>query len=342
MITVGKALFSGRTGGRAVQWARMQDMMGGFFGLELPDYNNFPYREAPHCAYVNSGRAAFECLLLNMPRPEKILVPRFICDTMLQGPARLGIPVQRYDCTEQLTPILPEVAERDLVLLVNYFGLTENSVAAAAQQLTGRCVVDATTALYSPPLPGVPTVYSPRKFAGVTDGGVAHAPFPLTQLPEDTASSAHTSLCLLEALEHGTTAALAASETAEKTLTAPPLRMSRLTRRLIRSIDFEQASTCRLKNYAMLHHALSGINHLTLPTSPEHAPMCYPLVSGIPDLRDTLIDAGIAIPLYWPEVIDATDATDTANRLARRLLPLPLDQRYTKTDMERLVRLILG
>lgn len=320
----------------------MQDMMGGFFGLELPDYHNFPYQEGPHCAYLSSGRAAFECLLCNMPRPERILAPRFICDTMLQAPARLGLPVQRYDCTEQLSPILPEVGERDIVLLVNYFGLTGDAVAAAAQQFPGRCVVDATTALYSPPLPGVPTVYSPRKFAGVADGGVAHAPFPLALLPEGTASSTHTSLCLLEALEHGTAAALAASEMAEAALDAPPLRMSPLTRSLLRSIDFEQAAARRKENYAQLHQALCCINHLNLPERPEHAPMCYPLVSGIPDLRDTLIDAGIALPLYWPEVIAATDATATANRLARRLLPLPLDQRYSKTDMERLVRLILG
>lgn len=320
----------------------MQDMMGGFFGLELPDYNNFPYREDTHCAYVNSGRAAFECLLRNMPRPEKILIPRFICDTMLQAPARLGIPVQRYDCTEQLTPLLPEARERDIALLVNYFGLTGNAVATAAQQLPGRCIVDATTALYCPPLPGVPTVYSPRKFAGIADGGVAYAPFPLTQRPDDTASSARTSLCLLEALERGTAAALESSEMAEAALDTPPLRMSLLTRRLLRSIDFKQAAARRKENYALLHQELSCINHLKLPEHPEHAPMCYPLVSGIPDLRDTLIDAGIALPLYWPEVINATDASDTANRLARRLLPLPLDQRYTKTDMERLVRLILG
>lgn len=316
--------------------------MGGFFGLELPDFNNFPYREAPHCAYVSSGRAAFECVLRNMPRPAKILAPRFICDTMLQAPARLGIPVQRYDCTEQLIPILPEIGEHDIVLLVNYFGLTGKHVTEAALQHPGRCVVDATTALYCPPLPGVPTVYSPRKFVGVADGGVAHAPFPLIQLPRTTANSTHTSLCLLEAQEHGTTAALAASEAAEAALDAPPRLMGRLTRRLLRSIDFEQAASRRKENYAQLHQALSCINHLNLPEQPEYAPMCYPLISAIPDLRDSLIDAGIALPLYWPEVINATDATATANRLARRLLPLPLDQRYSKTEMERLISLILG
>ena len=318
----------------------MQDMMGGFFGLELPEYGNFPYAEGPGCAYVSSGRAAFECLLRNMPRPDSIRVPRFICNTVLEAPARLGIPVKRYHCTEQLTPILPEVGENELVLLVNYFGLS--NIAAAAAQLPGRCVVDATTALYTPPLPGVPTFYSPRKFCGVADGGVACAPFPLVHLPDEESRSAARGLYLLERLESGAEAALSASEAAEQALSTPPRRMSPLTRQLLRSIDFCAAAARRLENYVTLHAELREINHLQLPDAPAHAPMCYPLVSGIPGLRDSLIEAGIALPLYWPEVIEETDAASAENRLARRLLPLPLDQRYTKTDMERLIRLILG
>ena len=320
----------------------MQDMMGGFFGLELPDFNNFPYQEGPQCAYVSSGRAALACLLENMPVPACLWVPDFLCDTMLQAPVRLGIPVRRYECTEQLAPVLPEAGEQDVVMLVDYFGLTGEAVATAARQLPGRCIVDATTALYCPPLPGVPTVYSPRKFAGLADGGIAHAPFPLNKIPQAGATSAATSLHLLERLENGAEAALSASEAAEAALNAPPQRMSRLTRRLLRSIDFAKAARQRLENYATLHQALAPLNRLNLPAAPSHAPMCYPLLSGIPDLRDTLIDAGIALPLYWSEVIDHTDATQPANHLARRLLPLPLDQRYSKSDMERLISLILG
>ena len=320
----------------------MQDMMGGFFGLELPDFNNFPYPEGPNCAYVSSGRAAFECILANMPKPECLWAPCFLCDTMLQAPARLGITIRRYEYTEQLEPIPPDAGEKDIVLLVNYFGLTHKSVAATAQKLPGRCVIDATTALYCPPVPGAPTIYSPRKFAGVADGGIAYAPFPLKQIPDTIASSAATSQYLLERLESGATASMAGCEAAEAALSAPPQRMSPLTRRLLRSIDFTQAARQRLENYATLHQALSEINHLNLPDTPEHAPMCYPLVSGIPGLRDSLVDAGIALPLYWPEVIEATEASDPANRLARRLLPLPLDQRYTKSDMKQLIQLILG
>lgn len=320
----------------------MQDMMGGFFGLELPEYGNFPYPEGSCCAYVNSGRAAFECLLRNMPQPERIWVPHFICDTVLQAPERLGIPVKRYACTAQLEPILPDTGAHDLVLLVNYFGLTGKAVEQAAAQLAGRCIVDATTALYSPPLPGVPTFYSPRKFCGVADGGIATAPFPLRDLPEVTAVSSDTSLHLMKRLESGAAEALSASEAAEEALSAPPCRMSHLTRCLLRGIDFDTAATRRLQNYATLHRALSSLNRLNLPATPEHAPMCYPLVSGIPGLRDALIDAGVALPLYWPEVIEQTEASDIENRLVRTLLPLPLDQRYSGGDMQRLISLILN
>lgn len=335
-------IFTGRNTPQPVNYGCMQDMMGGFFGLELPDYGNFPYAESPNCVYLSSGRAAFEILLRNMPRPARLWMPRFICDTVLQAPARLGIPVLRYSCTGQLEPLIPLVEENDIVLLVNYFGLTGKAVKQAAAQLPGRCIVDATTALYSPPLPGIPTFYSPRKFCGVADGGVAVAPFPLRHLPHDTAVSSNRSLHLLQRLECGAAKSLDTSEQAEAALDAPPNHMSMLTRKLLRSIDFESAATRRLLNYKTLHQALKDINRLYLPDSPSHAPMCYPLVCGIPDLRDTLIDAGIALPLYWPEVIGQTNAADTDNAISRSLLPLPLDQRYAPADMQRLLSLIRG
>lgn len=87
---------------------------------------------------------------------------------------------------------------------------------------------------------------------------------------------------------------------------------------------------------------MQDINRLTLPPLPDSAPFCYPLVSGIPHLRDSLVEAGIALPLFWPEVIRETQASSTENYLARNLLPLPLDQRYSEDDMACLIRLILG
>lgn len=316
--------------------------MGGSFGAELPRYNNFPYTESSCCALLSSGRAALECLLSNMPRPQRVLLPRFICDTVTEPLLRMGLPIVRYQNTEQLAPCPPsDIDSGDLLLLVNYFGLTGEALQAAALRHPGPVIVDATTALYTPPLPGIPTFYSPRKFGGLCDGGVACAPFPL-ELPAEQDCSAARMLGMLQRTENGLSHAAPAIQQAEDSLSAPAKRMSPLTRRLLQSIDWQTAANKRLQNYATLHAALAPINRLQLPAQPAFAPMCYPLVCGIPGLRDELIDAGVALPLYWPEVIAATSADETENRLARTLLPLPLDQRYTESDMQWLIRQILG
>lgn len=317
--------------------------MGGFFGTEpVSATPSFPLAEGARCVWVSSGRAALECLLRNMPRPRCVWLPRFVCNTVAEPLLRLNLPVRRYACTERLEPLLPDEARaEDVLVLVNYFGLTGAAVAAAAAAAPCTCVADATTALYAAPPPGVPAFYSLRKFAGVPDGGAACAPFPLRHLPPPGEDSPLRLRPLLERAAHGAVAALPASEAAEASLSAPPQRMSAQTRRLLGTLDFAAAARRRMENYAVLHRALAPLNRLPLPEVPPCAPMCYPLVSGIPGLRDSLIEAGIALPLYWPEVIEATTAADTENRLARTLLPLPLDQRYNAADMERLCRLIL-
>lgn len=319
----------------------MHDLIGAFFGLELPPaagqggVGNFPYAESPCCAWVSSGRAAFECLLCSMPRPARVFAPRFTCDTVLSPLRRLGLPVLRYELSADWLPLLPEPAgKEDLLLLTNYFGLTGAAVARAAAAHPGPCMVDAATALFSPPLPGVPTFYSLRKFAGVPDGGIACAPFPI-RLPVEEDRSAARARFLLERVELGAAAALPASESAEAELSSnPPRRMSPLTRALVFSIDWQSIAAARRRNYAALHARLAPLNHWEhLPAAPPDAPCCYPFVSAIPGLRDALIDAGMALPLFWPEVVRDTPASAPSNALARRLLPIPLDQRYSPQEL---------
>ena len=316
------------------------DMMGGAFELELPVHDNFPHQQCGACAYVNSGRSALQVILQNLPKPRRVLVPRFICDTVLQPLRRLRLRVERYGCDDQLRPQLPyDLTEDDTLILVNYFGLTGEAVDDAARQHKGVSIVDATTALFAHSV--LPSFYSPRKFCGVADGGVACAPCPLSILPLEEDMSFMRSMHMLIRVESGAFVAKSACEVAEQELKCPPKIMSPLTRRLLRAYDFDKIAERRRENYAVLHRLLGGINRLELPAVPRSAPFCYPLVSGIPGLRDELVEARIALPLFWPEVIEATGAETAENRLARTLLPLPLDQRYTPEDMEDLAKLIL-
>lgn len=314
--------------------------MGGAIPLQQPTHNQaseFPYPENAHTLWVNSGRAALQCLLQALPTPPRtVWLPRFICNTLSQATTRLRLHTEFYGIDEQMFPILPDnLKEEDALVVVNYFGLTPRAVTEAVQATPCRVIMDASTAFYSPAPAGVAAFYSPRKFTGLADGGIALAPYELrTDLPYNTQSDHLSKLLLQNRSEQ-------AVQQAEDALDSPPLHMGKITRQLMLSTDWTQAALQRLSNYRTLHRALAEINRLSLPDTPEHAPMSYPLVCGIPGLRDSLINQGVRLPLYWPEVIAATEAWQAENRLARTLLPLPLDQRYSTEDMQRLLRLIL-
>lgn len=321
-------------------------MMGGVFGYEPPHAEAggpLSFEEDETGALLHSGRAALEVLLRNLPfRPRCVWVPRFICDTVTEPLHRLGLPLRRYRCDKNLLPLLPDdVREDDVLLLVNYFGLADERLDAAASGHPGPVLVDATTALYAPrPDAASGIFYSFRKFLPVADGGSALADYPMHALPAETDDSRERMRFLHLRAEQGALAAAAAAQAAEDSLSAPAKRLSPQTRALLGGLDIPAAGERRCANYRLLHAALAPLNRLELPEEPPSAPMCYPFVSAIPDLRDSLIDAGIALPLYWPEVINATKAHETENRLARTLLPLPLDQRYGEADMKRLLKLI--
>lgn len=298
----------------------------------------FPYPQGAHCLWVNSGRCALNCILSSMPqRPEHVWLPRFICDTVAEPMLQLGIPIKRYTVDAQLQPVWPMgVMPQDAFVAVNYFGLTPQAITAAAAALPCPVIADATTAFYYTPPPGVAAFYSPRKFTGLADGGIAYTPWPIRPaLPQDADSCKRT-----QQLQWHHTPQLV--QMAEDALCgAPPMHMGSLSCQLMQATNWQAAAAQRIRNYATLHHALQGMNRLQLPSTPPTAPMCYPFVSGIPGLRDALIDSGVRLPLYWPEVINTTAAHEAENALARNLLPLPLDQRYTEADMQHLLHLIL-
>lgn len=286
-----------------------------------------------------SGRAALGCLLDNMPSVHRAFIPIFTCDTVLEPLTLRGIPVARYPMNEDFSPRLPQDATADdLILLTNYFGLTGEQVNQAAGDFPGSIIVDAATALYTPSPAGIPCFYSPRKFCLAPTGGLAVAPFSLAQLPpQDTTD------WRLRAQADAHLSPQMQVIRSERALRHRTERLHEQDSKLWKSFDWVKDDTQRRQNYATLHAALKDINRLSiLPDEPPSGPMCYPLLSGIPQLRDELADAGLPLPMFWPEVIRHTAATDWENYLARNLLPLPLGPHLTEDDMHRMIHLILG
>lgn len=317
--------------------------IGGFFGLELPLYDNFPQWHEGRSIFLNSGRSALEYILRSLDGISRLWVPYYTCPTVLEPLTRLGIPYEFYSVNSNLEPeewSLAGMEGGDWLLYTNYFGIKEKFIDDLCIEFCGRLILDQSLALYSPVRRGVPAFYSPRKFSGLPDGGVAVMDHPVLPVPDrdETASRAG---FLFVRQESGADAASALCERSEEYLhKAGMCGMSLLTERLMRGIDYEQARCRRLENFHFLHEIFCDLNRLKIEEDSVSVPFCYPFWNSLPELRNELIDQRILVPLLWPEILETAPLLGMEHRLALNLLPLPIDQRYGCEDMKRIVDVI--
>jgi hypothetical protein len=249
---------------------------------------------------------------------------------MLEPPRQAGIPVRRYTLDDSLRITAPPtLAAGELLLGVNHFGLGD---AAGAELLrlfpAEQLVFDHAQALYAP-APGVPTLYSPRKFVGLPDGGLlAAAPDVTPPHLTDTGSAARLLAARLRS-SAGAEAGHGAFRQAEHSLSdLPPLAMSQLTLGLLCSVDHARVRQVRRRNFAFLHAALQGYNRLQFTLGPDQVPLCYPFWPQTPVALADLHRARVYAPIYWPELlVDGHPAPAAERRRAAEWLALPIDQR---------------
>ena len=100
--------------------------IGGYFDLELPRENTSYMHE--NAFYYQSARAAFRSLL-QAGKPQRVWLPKYICDAMLSPLLDEGIEHVWYDLDENLKVSDSIVlGEGDWILYVNYFGVCQNQI----------------------------------------------------------------------------------------------------------------------------------------------------------------------------------------------------------------------
>lgn len=118
--------------------------------------------------------------------------------------------------------------------------------------------------------------------------------------------------------------------------------MSSLTYRLMQSIDFSEIKRVRRRNFAHLHKVLSKSNLLDIPEeSSFECPMVYPYRTSDITLRKRLIENQIFVATYWPNVSNWCSKNDMEYQLMSEIIPLPIDQRYDISDMNRIIKTII-
>jgi len=315
--------------------------IGGFLPLEVPPVLVAEPYHAEATALA-SGRACWH-VVLRASRPRRVLLPFFICDAVLQPLAATRTPFEFYPITSSFQPAaVPEPADGDIMLVVNYFGVLREFVDECVRRRRNRVVVDDTQAFFRRGTPDAWSFNSARKFFGVPDGAFLYGPADgVGELPpSDVADCDH----LLTRLAGDDSEAWEQFKRHEARIGIEPRAMSAISTRLLAAVDMSRARRKREQNFATLHARLATLNTIALPLEAfaGEGPMCYPFLPAADVDRRALNRLGIFVPTLWPEIeLRSERGFDLERRLAGRLLPLPIDHRYEPEAMETLAHSVL-
>jgi len=307
--------------------------IGGYFGLELPiseEYHKSAIR-------LNTGRNAFE-YVLRAKRYKKVYLPYYICDVMLEPVYKLELTYEFYNVDDNLSPLLDfkQIQKNEVVVYINYFGICDIQISEIAKRCN-NLIIDNSQSFFSKPLPGVDTFYSARKFFGVPDGAYLYTDKPLTgKFEQDVSYNRFEHL--LGRIDLGAEKFYNSFKKNDEALKNQPIKaMSKLTKRILQSIDYEDVIRKRRKNFSFLHENFKSVNLLNFTFGDIFVPMVYPLLlKNGSELKKILIEHKIFVATYWPNVREWVKNDSFENKLANQLVVLPIDQRYYMSEMKRI------
>ena len=226
----------------------------------------------------------------------------------------------------------------DVILWVNYWGIVSSHIVDLVEQYQydtdADVIIDNIPSYFSVPREGVYNIYSCRKFLGVPEGGhiignmVKKESLPMKQ-------SAERYIYLLKAVEQGSNAVYEKYQENEEQFTSEHVvyGMSELTRKIISGMNYESIVHRRKTNFEVLDKILGKANRLVF-NKDIISPAVYPFLSKSNTLNERLVEDKIYVSRFWKHVLSNELSNSFERDLAGHLTPLPIDQRYTETDME--------
>ena len=323
----------------------MTDAIGGYFGMEESNgkFNSFIHEDG---VLLNLGRNAFRYILQSIPQEiERLYIPYYTCPVVWEHLFFSGrIWFYRIDKNLEIAEDI-ELGTNDYIVVNNYFGIKDLYISELSKKYGNHLIIDNAQAFFAPVIPDTYAFYSPRKFFGVPDGGIAYVANHTKQVQCEEQDD---SIDRLEHLqlrrEKGAEAGFATYQSNEAKLDKLPMKlMSDYTYEVLRGIDYAEVIEKRRTNYKILHDALGDMNALALPSiNSFECPMVYPFIPKKCDidLRKMLQEQRIYIATYWPNLAKLN--YDTLEEcLAKKIIALPIDQRYNKEDMKRIIESII-
>lgn len=314
--------------------------IGGYFEWEFPaNDGSFPH---PDGVLLNSGRHSLEYILMSIGQINRLWIPYYTCDVVLQPIERLGISYSFYHINKDFTLTEDlELKVGEYLIYTNYFGIMDEYCKKLATRYGDNLILDYAQAFYAPHIKGINTFYSPRKFVGIPDGGIAYTNKSIDiELQKDHSYDRCVHLLKrheLEPMEGYNDFKENSHQIANSSLS----KMSNLTRKLLSSLNYAAIMERRITNFTFLHARLSDTNLIQIPPLESFScPMVYPYYTANTELRKRLISNQVFVATYWPNVLEWCKEGDLEYDLCKSIIPIPIDQRYGEDDMKRVIEII--
>jgi hypothetical protein len=281
---------------------------------------------------LNCGR---NCLayLIKARNIKKLKIPYFMCDCVFDVSKKYGADISFYHIDKHFKPVDIKLANDEWLYVMNYYGQLTRENLVELKQKYDRVIIDNAHAYFDKPIENTDTLYTCRKFFGVADGAFLYTNIELNEelLTDESFERMHFVLGRYER----TASEFYAESAANNDLfgSEPIKKMSRLTNNLLHAIDYEYVKNRRTENFKLYHEKLKGINQLELRD--VEGTFAYPLlIENGAELRKKLQQQNIYIPTLWPNVVNDMDKDSLEYRFANDILPLPVDQRYGKAEID--------
>lgn len=310
--------------------------IGGYFALELPEYKEHYHKNS---IKLNTARNALEYILRHMD-VDKIYMPYYNCSVMMEPLEKTRTQFEYYAINENFRILdIDKLNDKEFILYINYFGIKNSYINSLIEKFGDKLIIDNSQSFYSKFTNKVFSVYSARKFFGVSDGA-----YLLGNIKENHNLKYDNSVNRMEHLL-GRIESFAEKfynkyrKNDDSLILQDIKKMSKLTDTILSGLDYERIREIRDKNFFFIHAELQEINNLNIDTQDISGPMVYPLLLN-EDIKNILIKNKIYIATYWYDVLKIKDVPSNERNFVKNLIPLPIDQRYDLEDMKKIIKII--
>lgn len=129
---------------------------------------------------LNCGRNAL-AYLLEARKIKKIWLPYFLCDSVKQVCEKYKVKISYYHIDKNFYPCDINPGTDEWIYIVNYYGQISNKYLEEFSKQYPYIIIDHAQSYYSKSISGIDTLYTCRKYFGVSDGAVLYTDIRLNR-----------------------------------------------------------------------------------------------------------------------------------------------------------------